>query len=101
MNRYVYSNDLEGKRRAISNLQFALEDKNLWYMNTKFKPNETAIVKGKFANWITRDTFDQACKAIKYALEPISFYQFDDIEEYNPKKSLDFPKDPSILRGRG
>jgi hypothetical protein len=79
--RIIYSNDLVGRRKAIANLQFALEDSKPWFLNVKYRPNNTAIVKHSFATWITKDTFDKACKAIFNALEPIYFYQFSDMEE--------------------
>jgi hypothetical protein len=79
--RHTYGTNLADRKRAIQNLQFALEDKTPWFMNTKFKPNETALAKGKFANWITRENFDLACKAIINATDPIYFYQFDDMPE--------------------
>lgn len=89
--RHVYGTSLDDRKRAIANLQFALEDKALWYMNTKFKPNKTAIAKGKFANWITRDTFDQACKAIIHATDPIYFYTFgEDMVELDGQKITEF-----------
>lgn len=90
MHRNIYLNDETGKRKAIANIQFALEDIHPWFMNAKFKPNETAIAKGKFANWVTHETFDLACKAILNALEPIYLYQFEDTLELNPAMELDW-----------
>ena len=85
--RYVYGTTIEDRRRAIKNLQFALEDQYMWYMCTKYRPNKTAIAKGKFSAWITRENFNLACKAIINAMDPVYFYQFEkDGLELDPEK---------------
>jgi hypothetical protein len=82
----VYGTTRAERQKAIQNLQFALEDRRPWFMNTKFKPNATALAKGKFANWITKENFDQACKAIFNATDPIYFYQFTDMPEVSDEQ---------------
>jgi hypothetical protein len=88
--RYDYSPGLKDRRKAIANLQFALEDKRPWFMCTKYRPNKTAIAKGKFSNWITKDNFDLACKAIFNATDVIYFYQFEDMVELDEQKITKF-----------
>lgn len=78
--RHVYPNTMEGKKKAIRNLQWALEDRCTWYMNCPYTTELGNADICNYANWIVRDTFDLACLAIKRATKEIRFYQFDDTE---------------------
>lgn len=71
----MFDNTLEGKKRAIRHLQYALEDPRLWYLNCPYRTAGLEI--GDFNNWLILDTFDFACFAIKNATREIIFYQMD------------------------
>lgn len=73
--RVIFENTLEGKKRAIRQLQYAVEDSRAWYLNCPYRTIGLEI--GNFNNWLILDTFDMACFAIKNASRDIIFYQMD------------------------
>lgn len=73
--RVIFENTLEGKKRAIRHLQYAVEDPRAWYLNCPYRTAGLEI--GAFNNWLIIDTFDMACFAIKNASRDIIFYQMD------------------------
>ena len=86
--RHIYPNTNLGKRQAIHNLQWAIEDKHPWYMNCKYTTEIGNADICVFANWVLLQSFDLACLAIKRSTQEIKFYQFDDLPTYS-KEDLD------------
>lgn len=76
--RHVYHNTALGKNQAIRNLQFALEDNKPWYLSCAWKHQNRAA--GTFNQWVLRDTFDDACHAIRFASHEIKFFQINATE---------------------
>jgi hypothetical protein len=76
--RHIYPNTNLGKAQAIRNLQWAIEDKEPWYMSCHYTTEVGNADICHFNNWILLATFDLACLAIKRATREIIFYQFND-----------------------
>jgi hypothetical protein len=73
--RHIYSNSVEGRKKAIRNLQFALEDSQTWYLSCEYKVGTSGPGIMNFNQWIILATFDDACYAIAHATKEIKFYQ--------------------------
>lgn len=84
--RHVYPNTDLGKARAIQNLQWAVQDKDPWYMSCKYTTQIGNADICAFNNWLLINTFDLAVLAIKRATQDIIFYQFDDLPLLNQKE---------------